>query len=165
VAEKKARWRRYALQIAIVVAVFVAYGAWMERGTAQGRAPALTGTMLSGESVPRLRGQPTLVHFWATWCGVCRAEQGTIDDLAEGHRVVSVASQSGDAPRVGAYMHAERLDFPVVIDRDGALAYRWGVHAFPTTFVIGSDGEIDDVEVGYTTSIGLRWRLFWTGVF
>ena len=97
------------------------------------------------------------MHFWATWCGVCRAEQGTIDALAGDHHVVTVASQSGGAPEVRAYLEREGVDFPVLVDPGGALAARWGVHAFPTTFVVAPDGGgpatyVDDGETGILTA-------------
>lgn len=110
-------------------------------------------------------GEPVLVHFWATWCGVCRAEQGTIDALARDHRVITVASQSGGLGELGSYMSENTLSFTVVPDPRGQLASRWGVRAYPTSFVVGPDGSVRSVEVGYTTSLGLRARLWLAGVW
>ncbi|MBC7173859.1 MAG: protein disulfide oxidoreductase [Polyangiaceae bacterium] len=107
----------------------------------------------------RAPGEPVLVHFWATWCGVCRAEEGTIDALADDHRVITIATQSGGAAEVGRYLSERGLDFPTVVDPHGEIARRWGVSAFPTSFVIDADGAIRNIEVGYTTSLGLRARL------
>jgi len=157
---KKRSWRRLAIELAVVLAVFLAFRAWQTRDAADGPAPALAGSGLDGSALALATDRPTLVHFWATWCGVCRAEQGTIDALAGDHHVVTVASQSGGAPEVQAYLEREGVDFPVIVDPGGALAARWGVHAFPTTFVVAPDGTISDVEVGYTTSLGLRARLW-----
>jgi hypothetical protein len=50
----------------------------------------------------------------------------------------------------------------VVLDPDGALAQRYGVRAFPTTFFIDARGRIRHVEVGYTTWLGLEARLWLT---
>ena len=49
----------------------------------------------------------------------------------------------------------------IALDPDGAIAQRFGVHAFPTTFYVGSDGAIRTAEVGYTTQIGMRLRAWW----
>lgn len=160
--KKKRSWRRLAIEIAIVLAIFLAFRAWQTRDAPDGPAPALSGTSVEGTplALARTPSRPVVVHFWATWCGVCRAEQGTIDALADDYEVITVAAQSGEAAEVAAYFQREGVEFPTIVDPRGALAQQWGVHAFPTTFVIGTDGTIRNVEVGYTTSLGLRARMW-----
>lgn len=156
----KRSWRRLALELAVVFAVFLAFRAWQTRDAVDGPAPALSGMSVAGAPLALEAGEPTLVHFWATWCGVCKAEQGTIDALADEHRVITIAAQSGGPREVARYFEREGVEFPTLVDPDGALAQRWGVRAFPTSFVIAPDGTIRHVEVGYTTSLGLRARLW-----
>ena len=48
----------------------------------------------------------------------------------------------------------------VIVDEQGELARSFGVHSFPSSFVIDADGEIRHIEVGYTTEIGLRARMW-----
>ena len=161
-AKGKRPWWRTAIEIAVIVVIFFGVRAWQQRDAPSGPAPELVGTSLSGAplalGVPP--GEPVLVHFWATWCGVCRAEEGNIDGLAEDHRVITVAAQSGDASEVAAYMQEHDLEFDVINDPSATLAHQWGVHAFPASFVIAPDGTIRHVEVGYTTSLGLRARMW-----
>ena len=91
-------------------------------------------------------GMVTVVNFWATWCGPCVEEIPSLNRLRERmrdrhFRLVSVdyAEQPG---QVRAFMEKVRVDFPVLMDSDGATAARWGVLVFPATFVIGADGRI-----------------------
>ena len=121
--------------------------------------------MLGGESLDlsELRGKPVLVHFWATWCPVCRTQDGSIHNLAQDYQVLSIASSSGDAGQVRQYLDQEALDFPVMLDETGELGNRWGVRGFPSSFIIDSSGEIRSIAVGYTTEIGLRVRLWLAG--
>jgi thiol-disulfide isomerase/thioredoxin len=105
-----------------------------------------------------------LVRFWATWCGVCKAEQHNFDAVARGLPVLSVASQSGSADDVAAYVRRQGIAHPVMLDPDGSLARRFGVRSFPTTFVVDAKGEIRYVEVGYTTELGLRARMWLAGL-
>lgn len=163
--ERRARWKRRLLEAAVFLALFLAVRAWQRRGVAEGRAPALEATTVTGESVVVPGEGATLVHFWATWCGVCDAMDGNVAAVARDARVVTVAVQSGDAAAIVAALAEDGLAtegrpaFPVVADPSGALAARWGVSAYPTSFVIDADGEIRSVEVGYTTEVGLRARL------
>ncbi|MHB8876625.1 MAG: redoxin domain-containing protein [Myxococcaceae bacterium] len=155
------RWRRTLLEVAAVGALFFGISAWNSRGNASGPAPSVEGTSLTGQpvSLAGLAGQPVVVHFWATWCGVCTAEKGTIESLGKSHRLITVVEDSGTAEQISAYMKREGLSFPVLVD-DGRLSRAYGVSAFPTTFVVGKSGLIRFSEVGYTTWLGLRARLW-----
>lgn len=159
---RRRRYSRWVIEAAIVLALFLAIRAWQQRGTADGPAPALVAPALDGSTVSlaEMRGAPVLVHFWASWCGVCRAMEGNVAGVADDHRVVAVASSSGDLDQVRAWMREHDLDLPVVVDEDGRLARAWGVSAFPTSYVVDGGGKIASTEVGYTTELGLRARLW-----
>ncbi len=161
------RWRGVAINILIFVALVVGIRLWQHRDMPSGPAPALAGRMLAGQpyALPAHPGKPVLVHFWATWCPVCGAEQGSIAAIArDDPNVITVAMQSGPADAVAQHMRKQGIDFPVVNDPDGVLAAAWGVHAVPASFIISPDGKIRFVEVGYTTGIGLRLRLWLAGL-
>jgi thiol-disulfide isomerase/thioredoxin len=155
-------WLRDA---AFMVAFLLAVRAYQSRDVPTGAAPELVGVDLRGEraSLADYRGNPVLLHFWASWCGVCKAEQSNLDALARELPVLSVASQSGAASAVAAYVREHAIAPRVVVDADGGLARAFGVRAFPTTFVIDARGKIRYVEVGYTTVPGLRARLWLAG--
>jgi thiol-disulfide isomerase/thioredoxin len=158
------RLRGWAIEAAVVLAIALGAHWWRTRDLPAGPAPALAGTLLDGRSVSleALRGAPVLVHFWATWCGVCSVEAGTIDALAKDHRVLTVAVDSGAPADVSAHLAARALSFPTLVGAP-ALAREWGVRAFPTTFVLDANGRIRFTEVGWTSSIGLRARLWLAG--
>jgi len=52
----------------------------------------------------------------------------------------------------------------VLNDPDGVIATRWGVRAVPASFIVDGAGQIRFVEIGYTTGIGLRLRLWLAGL-
>ncbi|MEJ2509848.1 MAG: redoxin domain-containing protein, partial [Gammaproteobacteria bacterium] len=85
----------------------------------------------------------------------------SIASIAKDYRVITVAQQSGSADAIRAYLHKHQVDFPVLADPDGSLSRRYGVRAVPASFVVGPRGRIRFVEVGYTTELGLRARLWW----
>ncbi len=147
----------------ILLVVFLGVRAWTQRGVVEGAAPPLAGRLLDGgrASLAALRGRPVLVHFWATWCPVCRLEQSSVQALADaGYAVLGVAMQSGGRTEVRAFLREQGLSFPVLVDAHGALARRFGVRGVPTSFVVGPQGRIRFVEVGYTSELGLRARLW-----
>jgi thiol-disulfide isomerase/thioredoxin len=159
----KAMWRSLALNLLLFAVLFAGIRLWQHRDLPSGAAPKLAGATLGGATyaLPAKPDKPVLVHFWATWCGVCRAEQGSIDDIMRDHpNAITVAMQSGGEAEVARHLAAQGLHFPVVNDPDGRLASSWGVHAVPATFVIDTSGEVRFVEVGYTTGLGLRLRLW-----
>ena len=162
----KRRWLRRAAEALVLLALMFGIRAWQQSGTASGPAPALAGELLDGKpvSLAAFAGRPVLVHFWATWCPICRAEQGSIDALARDVPVITVAMQSGDRDAVVQHLRKEELSFPVLNDPDGVIAAQWGVRAVPASFIVDGAGQIRYVEVGYTTGVGLRLRLWLSGL-
>ncbi|MCG6933623.1 MAG: protein disulfide oxidoreductase [Gallionella sp.] len=160
---RAAKWRAYVIEALVFVILIAGIRAWQQRDMVSGSAPALQGVTLAGlpYNLPARPKQPVLVHFWATWCPICRAEQDSIASIAHDHPdTITVAMQSGSAEQIVRHMREQGIDFPVVNDRDGKLSSAWGVHAVPASFIIAPDGRIRFVEVGYTTGIGLRIRLW-----
>jgi thiol-disulfide isomerase/thioredoxin len=128
--------------------------------------PPIAETLTDGSAFDsrQLAGRPSLVYFWATWCPVCAAEQGTISGLVEDHPVLTVAMQSGEAAEVAKHLAAEGLEWRTIADADGRLARRFGVAGVPAVFVLDGSGRIRFVARGYTTGLGLRARLWLAGL-
>ena len=165
-SKKSARrksWRNFILSLLLLIIVVAAIRAWQQRDVASGMAPRLVGVKLDGNAyaLPVKPAQPVLVHFWASWCGICRAQQGSIDAIALGYpNTITIAIQSGSDAEVGRHLVEQGLHFSVLNDTYGQLSAAWGVQGVPTTFIISQDGQIRFTEVGYTTSLGLRLRLW-----
>ncbi len=155
-------WTRDLILIGVALTLF---SWWQTRDTTRGLAPDLVGQLLSGQlvEIEEYRGKPLLVHFWAVWCPVCAFENNTIDELADDYPVLTIATSSGDARKVGVFLERERLSFPVILDQSGEIAREWGVTGVPVSFILDADGNIVHVASGYTTQIGLRARLWLAG--
>lgn len=164
-SERYPKWLIWSFEVVLVVGVFFGIRAWQHQDLVRGYAPPVEAQDLKGHrrSLRNFLGQPLLVHFWATWCSVCRLEERSIAAIAQDWPVITVATQSGSANTVRAYLAGKNLDIPVVNDEDGALASRYGVNGVPTSFILDPEGRIRFTEVGYTTSLGLRSRLWWAG--
>ena len=164
-SETKRRWPRWLLELAIVALAVLLLQAWLTRDAPRGPAPAIRGSLLDGTPVTLagMRGKPVLVHFWATWCPICRLEEDSIDALAEDHQVITIATTSGEAAEVRSYLQQNGLGFPVLLDETGEVGRAWGVKGVPASFIIDADGDIAHATVGYSTGIGLRLRLWLAG--
>lgn len=164
---RRKRWRGYAVNLLLFILLIAGIRFWQQRDMVAGAAPQLQGITLAGQPYlfPSHPGRPVLVHFWATWCPICRAEQGSIAAIAhDDTSVITIAMQSGTPEQVARHMREQGLAFPVLNDPDGSIARVWGVHAVPVSFIIAPDGSVKFVEVGYTTEIGLRIRRWLAGV-
>ncbi len=154
--------RRWLIDLAVVAAAFAAIHWWQTKPLATGPAPALQSRLLDGRPVALAdyRGKPVMVHFWATWCPVCKAEQGAIQSLAEDFPVLGVAMESGSETKVRQFMVEQEIAFPTVNDPKGVIAGDWGVKAVPASFIVDAHGVIRFTEVGFSTEPGLRARLW-----
>lgn len=164
------RWRRWALEVLILVAIVGAITTWQNSGLATGVAPPLAGLRTDGTRVDLAEragagGTARLVVFWATWCSVCKAEAGTIESIAKDWPVLSVAMQSGDREEVAEYLKDRNLRLPAIADDDSDIADHWRVRVVPAHFVVDAAGNIRFRVVGYATSWGLRARLWWADRF
>lgn len=135
---------------------------WQTRDLIEGAAPSLSATTLDG--LPFDLGShndgPVLVHFWASWCPVCKLEAASIQRLSEDYQVVTVAMQSGKESEVIEYLKAHELSFTTINDPMGRLASAWRVKGVPTSYLIDKDHNVRFVTVGYTPELTLRLRLW-----
>lgn len=162
---ERRRWLRRARDLALLLLVVAAVQWWQSRHLVQDAAPPLVGLLVDG-SPYQLAPQtgPTLVHFWAEWCPICRFEEGSIERIAKDHPAITIATSSGSSVEVQLYLDQQGLTMPVLIDEDGAIARGWGVYGVPATFIVDRDGQIVHASQGYSTELGLRLRLWWAGV-
>jgi thiol-disulfide isomerase/thioredoxin len=86
-------------------------------------------------------GDVVLVHFFATWCEACLEELPALMRLSQrggpAVKVLAISVAEVDA-RVKRFMQSMPVKFPVLLDRDRAVAKSWKVSTLPTTFVLDS---------------------------
>ncbi len=157
------RSRSWLGHLLLLILIYWAVQAYQGRDAADsGPAPPIEAIALNGEaiSLQSLKGQPLLIYFWATWCHICALTRDSIDNIAQDHPVITIASQSGEDYEIRSYIDEHNFSAIVINDRDNRLSQRYGVNAFPSVFVLDAKGEIDDVEIGLSSEWGLRLRLW-----
>ena len=92
-----------------------------------------------------------LLDFWATWCGPCRMELPDIQALYEDHLenqddlvvlgvIIPPADKGIDG--VNEFLQEYGLTFPSLMDVDSFVSATYGISAFPTTFMIDTEGNV-----------------------
>jgi thiol-disulfide isomerase/thioredoxin len=160
------------VEAVVVVAVLWGLQAYQTRKllTTGEAAPPLSLHVLGAEDAPMptwsleaTAGKPRLLYFWAPWCGVCNQMTGTISalrrDLEGKAEVVSVACAYKSVAQVRDYVREHGVDYPVLL-AEPDTAERFHVSAFPTFYVVSASGEVTSRTLGFTTSWGLRARLW-----
>jgi thiol-disulfide isomerase/thioredoxin len=130
-------------------------------------APEIALRDLAGNSrsLSQLRGKKVLIHFFATWCGVCRAElpslRGLSQNLGPNETLLAIVEDSDDVEAVRRFAREHELTYPILLGtRDTLRAYR--VSSFPTNYYVNGDGSIQTSTVGLSTRLGMAFRLFLT---
>jgi thiol-disulfide isomerase/thioredoxin len=105
-----------------------------------------TGTTLDGHAFDghSLEGKPAVVWFWAPWCPTCRAQSGTVSELAERYdgQVAVVGVGGLDSQDAIEDFAAQVPEVTHLVDDEGAVWQHFRVTAQSHYTVIDADGEI-----------------------
>ena len=94
-------------------------------------------------------GKPTVLNFWASWCGPCRSEMPHIQEAYErlSGEVSFVMINMTDGQRetqesAEEYMAESGWTFPIYFDSDYDAAMTYGAYSLPQTYFIDAEGRL-----------------------
>jgi thiol-disulfide isomerase/thioredoxin len=97
-------------------------------------------------------GKVILVNFWASWCRPCIEEVPGIRRLAEAMHdkpFVVLGVNVGEAQRrVQAAVKRLKIDYTVLLDKDGAVFKDWGATVLPTAYILDHNGRVQYIGQG-----------------
>ena len=116
-----------------------------------------------------LKGKVIFLNLWATWCGPCRVEMPSIQNLYNSVDKDKVAfvmlslDQEGQTGRIQQFIDAKEFTFPVY-QPASPLPKILRVNTIPTTFIISPDGKVKRRQTGTANYDTEEMRLFLRGL-
>jgi len=113
-----------------------------------------------------LRGQPTLLVFWAPWCNVCQRELPLLEQFYRQSRPAQLRMLSigfaDTRTNVEAFVKARPsvFVFPTAYDEDRWVANAFKINATPTYVLIDARGNIVLVHRGGGLLLSTQFREF-----
>lgn len=101
----------------------------------------------------QLKGKVIFLNLWATWCGPCRVEMPSIQELynsIDKDKVVFVMlslDQESQKKKIERFVAEKQFTFPVYLPAT-PLPSILRVNTIPTTFIIGADGKVKTKRTG-----------------
>jgi len=136
-----------------------------------GEAFHFSGSDLDGKTVSdadaRFRGRVVVLTIGGTWCPNCRDEAPSLIELyqefhARGLEVVGLffendADPSVVQPRIRAFTTRYEVPFPILVsgttnEAPAKLPQLENFSVFPTTIVLGRDGQVRNVHAGFASA-------------
>ena len=93
-----------------------------------------------------LRGKPLIINVWASWCGPCRAEMGSLERLSRryGGKQFNIIGISTDdhVDAAAAFLTQSRVTFDNYHDRTLSLESMLGANTIPLTVLVDAQGRV-----------------------
>jgi peroxiredoxin len=104
----------------------------------------LDGNLVKSETF--LGKKPLLLFFWTTWCPFCQRELKNLNDRyldlrQEGLEVLAV-DVGEPLERVKRFVKNYNLNFPVLLDKDSAVARTYEIIGIPTYILLDKEGRV-----------------------
>ena len=98
------------------------------------------------------KGRVVLINFWASWCPPCRAEMPSMQRLKDAMKnepfSILAVNMAETETEVRQFlkdikdMKDAKLDFTILMDKDGKALKEWKLFVFPTSYVLDAEGKL-----------------------
>ena len=110
-----------------------------------------------------LQGKPAVLSFWTTWCPYCLRQTPVMvaaysGVAAQGIEFVGIDVKE-ERSTVETYLAQHGIQYPILLDEDGAISAQYAVQGYPTTYFLDSTGRIVARNIGALTEEQLNTYL------
>ncbi|MDH5545821.1 MAG: TlpA family protein disulfide reductase [Gammaproteobacteria bacterium] len=92
------------------------------------------------------------VHFWASWCGPCRKEMPTIQEistqLGSDKWQIVLINTAEDEDTVFSFASIVTPDLIPLLDKDGVISEQWQPRGLPSTYLVDPENKIRFIALG-----------------
>lgn len=122
-------------------------------------APEFSVSRLDGEGTVKLsdlKGKVVYLDFWATWCPPCRKSFPWMEEIHTRYQqdglVIVAISVDGKRELAEKFVQETKASFITAIDSGKKTAKAYKLRAMPSSYLIGRDGKILSVHLGFRTN-------------
>lgn len=116
------------------------------------------------KSLASYRGKPLIINVWASWCGPCRAEMESLEQLAwiEGIDAVNIIGVSTDdyTDRAQAFLNSRNTGIRHYIDQALVIEKTLGAERLPLTVFVDVSGYVVAKVIGAKEWSSPKWVSF-----
>ncbi|MHB0881342.1 TlpA family protein disulfide reductase [Paenibacillus sp. SEL1] len=130
------------------------------------RLPSMILKGLNGKTydVGATRNKALVISFWASWCDPCRLEAPMLNELYSKYKddvdVYGINVTRYDRLEdVQRFSRSLDLQFPILLDEQGALFERFGGVAFPTHVMVDHHGQVREIIIGMLSEQELERKI------
>lgn len=92
------------------------------------------------------KGKPLIINVWASWCGPCRDEMGSLNRLARRYggkqfNVIGISTDD-DGRAAAAFIKKSRVTFENFLDSKLLLENMLGANTIPLTVLVDANGRV-----------------------
>jgi len=117
-------------------------------------APSLVLTDIDDNSfdLTQEKGKWVFVHFWATWCGPCRKEMPTINEIypmfKDSNLKIIVINTAESEDIIFNFLGIAAPDMVPLLDSDGLVTATWRPRGLPSTYFVDPAGKLRYLALG-----------------
>ncbi len=163
------KYKPWLLQLILFVLFLIAISWWQTKDMYASNKP-LAQTEIS---LPNTKGElisyqfdnqqnQTLIYFFATWCGICHLSINNLESVYQSKpdnlEIVVIALDWQSINEVEDFVKEHDVSVPILLGT-GQTQQAFKITAYPSYYLISEKATILSKDSGYSTELGLNWRI------